>query len=131
MEESKWVCTVVINARFLLLTAKACMVLPRGHGKSNDVEHLGRLTMNLMQGYEKKSGAIGLDDPSAWSLEAITFLSDTTSAASVQELANVSLGIGQCVLKLKTTARALHEGGRGRGDAGRALPRNAQVNRPF
>merc|ERR1711939_1036149 len=50
------------------------------------LEQLSRLTMKLMQGYEKQAGIIGLDQPKCWSLEAVTFLSDTTSASSVQEL---------------------------------------------
>lgn len=75
------------------MTAKACRILCRGNDKCKDIEHLGRLTMNLMQGYEKDTGAIGLDDLEGWSLEAVTFLSDTTSAVSVRELAEVSLPI--------------------------------------
>lgn len=73
--------------------AKACRILSRGDDKCKDSEHLGRLTMNLMQGYEKDTGAIGLDDLEGWSLEAVTFLSDTTSAVSIRELVEVGFPI--------------------------------------
>jgi len=52
-----------------------------------DLEKLSRMTMKLMQGYEKKG--IGLDEPNSWSYDAVTFLSDTTSASSVRELSRV------------------------------------------
>ena len=45
--------------------------------------------MELMQGYAKEGGAVGVDDLDRWSASAVSFLSDTVSAASAAELAKV------------------------------------------
>jgi hypothetical protein len=58
---------------------------------TRDIGALGYITMELMQGYVKKDGAIGVDDPGCWSSDAVGFLSETTSATSVKELIKVSL----------------------------------------
>ncbi|KIV98749.1 uncharacterized protein PV09_09481 [Verruconis gallopava] len=72
-----------------ILAQVSCSIRPCRDGNCKDVQHLGRVTMKLMQGYEKETGAIGLDKPKGWSAEALTFLSDTTSMSSVQQLAKV------------------------------------------
>ena len=48
--------------------------------------------MELMQGYAKDDGAIGVDDLHRWldGSDAVGFLSETTSASSVGELMKVS-----------------------------------------
>jgi hypothetical protein len=47
--------------------------------------------MELMLGYAKDHGAIGLDDLDRWlNTQAADFLSETTSASSVGELMEVS-----------------------------------------
>ena len=48
--------------------------------------------MELMQGYAKDDGAIGVDDLHRWpeGSSAVRFLSETTSASSVGELMEVS-----------------------------------------
>jgi len=50
--------------------------------------------MELMQKYVKDDGAIGVDDLLRWpsNSNAVGFLSETTSAASVAELMEVSCG---------------------------------------
>lgn len=45
--------------------------------------------MELMDGYVKDGGSIGLDDPARWSPEALQFLGATTSASSAKELLKV------------------------------------------
>ena len=48
--------------------------------------------MELMQKYVKDGGAIGVDDLRQWPSDslAVTFLSETTSATSVERLMRVS-----------------------------------------
>jgi hypothetical protein len=50
------------------------------------------ITIELMQGYAKDDGAIGVDDLHRWpdGSDAVGFLSETTSASSVGELIKVS-----------------------------------------
>lgn len=57
-----------------------------------DVRALGRITMELMQKYDKDNGAIGIEDLDRWPSDsnAVAFLSTTTSAASVTGLMKVS-----------------------------------------
>jgi hypothetical protein len=83
--------------------------------------------MKLMQGYEKQTGVIGLDKPKGWSLEAVTFLSDTTSASSVQELARVGLSAHHCIQKLIAAAWTIRKRDMGEMDAGRTLPRDKTI----
>lgn len=47
--------------------------------------------MELMQGYVKEDGIIGVDDPDRWSPDTLSFLSDTTCTASVKGLVKVSM----------------------------------------
>ena len=42
-----------------------------------------------MQGYANEDGSVGVDDLERWSLEVVNFISETTSATSVQELIEV------------------------------------------
>jgi hypothetical protein len=51
--------------------------------------------MELMQGYVKEDGAVGVDDLLRWPSDshAVGFLSATTSASSVDELMKVSQDI--------------------------------------
>ena len=57
-----------------------------------DVEALGRIMMELMQKYTKEDGRVGIEDLERWpsDCDAVEFLSLTTSAASVNELREVS-----------------------------------------
>jgi hypothetical protein len=63
-----------------------------GSAELRDVRALGLITMELMQGYVKDDGAIGVDDLYRWpdSFDAVGFLSETTSASSVDEVMKVS-----------------------------------------
>lgn len=54
-----------------------------------DVRDLGRVMMELIQGYAKESDNVGLDNPQGWDIEVIDFLSATTSASSASELSKV------------------------------------------
>jgi hypothetical protein len=49
--------------------------------------------MQLMQGYQKDDGKIGVDDPLRWpqNSQAVHFLSETAFASSIFELKEVSL----------------------------------------
>ena len=47
--------------------------------------------MELMQGYVKEDGTIGVDDLGRWSRDTLNFLSDTTCTDLVEELMKVSL----------------------------------------
>ncbi len=47
--------------------------------------------MELMQGYVKEGHNVGLDDPNRWTIDALNFLSATTSASSISELMKVCL----------------------------------------
>ncbi|KGQ02857.1 hypothetical protein BBAD15_g11923 [Beauveria bassiana D1-5] len=51
-----------------------------------DIRRLGCVMMELMDGYVKDGGSVGLDDPSRWSPEAVQFLGATTSVSSAKEL---------------------------------------------
>jgi hypothetical protein len=46
--------------------------------------------MELMQGYVNEGTNVGVDEPDRWSLEAISFLSETTTALSAEDLLQVS-----------------------------------------
>lgn len=73
-----------------MLIVLVCSIRP-WHGQMEiDIRELSRVTMKLMQGYEKERHVVGLDRLETWSIQAVTFLSDTTSAASVRELMRVS-----------------------------------------
>lgn len=54
-----------------------------------DIRDLGRVMMELIQGYAKESDNVGLDNPQGWDIEVIDFLSATTSASSASELQKV------------------------------------------
>ena len=56
--------------------------------------------MELMQGYVKENGAVGVDDLDRWPIDsdAVNFLSRTTSATSVAELMGVSSSSVSCAV---------------------------------
>ncbi|KAM3533715.1 hypothetical protein MY4038_003030 [Beauveria bassiana] len=56
-----------------------------------DIRRLGCVMMELMDGYVKDGGSVGLDDPSRWSPEAVQFLGATTSVSSAKDLLLVRL----------------------------------------
>jgi hypothetical protein len=56
-----------------------------------NIQDLGYIMMELMQGYVKEGPHVGLDDPERWSMDTVNFLSTTTSASSVDELKKVCL----------------------------------------
>lgn len=60
--------------------------------QSRDLKALSSITMELMQGYTKDDGVVGVDNLHRWpsGSDAVCFLSDTTSALSVNELLKVS-----------------------------------------
>jgi hypothetical protein len=55
----------------------------------DDIRRLGNVMMELMDGYVKEDGNIGVDNPGRWSPDALNFLSATTSASSAKELRQV------------------------------------------
>lgn len=54
-----------------------------------DIRDLAYVMMELMEGYVKKGHNVGLDEPSRWHPEVVSFLSATTSALSADELLQV------------------------------------------
>ena len=58
---------------------------------SKDIRDLGLIMMELIQGYVKDNGAVGIDKPELWEFNTLRFLSDTTSVSKVGELLKVRL----------------------------------------
>ncbi|KAI9696007.1 MAG: hypothetical protein M1836_005838 [Candelina mexicana] len=60
------------------------------HDDHQDLRAVGRIAMELMQKYVKDDDAVGVEDLNRWpsSSKAVVFLSETTSAVSVNELIN-------------------------------------------
>ncbi|KAI1382575.1 uncharacterized protein F4822DRAFT_441800 [Hypoxylon trugodes] len=58
-----------------------------------DIRDLGNVIMELMQGYPKDDGAVGIEDLERWPADsrAVEFLSATTWASKISELANLPL----------------------------------------
>lgn len=54
-----------------------------------DIRRLGKVMMELMDGYVKDNGSVGLDDTQRWGPEAVHFLCATTTASSAKELLDV------------------------------------------
>lgn len=56
--------------------------------------------MEMMQGYVKEDGAVGVDDLTRWpsDSDAVSFLSQTTSATSITALMKVSGGFAYCAI---------------------------------
>jgi hypothetical protein len=67
-----------------------CVWRPAQDSSYRDIRALSSITMELMQGYVKENGAIGVDNPNRWSDNALDFLSQTTSATSAAALAKAS-----------------------------------------
>ncbi|KFZ16912.1 hypothetical protein V501_02011 [Pseudogymnoascus sp. VKM F-4519 (FW-2642)] len=65
-----------------------CCDKPLGIEEPRDVRALGIITMELMQKYTQDNGAVGVENLDRWpsDSDAVTFLSETTSAASAREL---------------------------------------------
>jgi hypothetical protein len=59
--------------------------------ESRYIRALGYIVMELMQGYVKEDGAIGVDDLIRWPADsnAVKFLSTTVTATSLNELIKV------------------------------------------
>ena len=70
---------------------EAC--LARSQGPSRNLRDLSSIMMKLMQGHVKENGAVGVDNTNLWPLssDAVTFLSEITSATTATELLNVGL----------------------------------------
>ncbi|KAH8799662.1 kinase-like domain-containing protein [Xylogone sp. PMI_703] len=67
---------------------ECCHTHPLGSVSRRDIRALSLITMELMQGYAKDDRVIGVDDLHRWpnGSDAVSFLSETTSASSVGEL---------------------------------------------
>jgi hypothetical protein len=66
-----------------------------GDTESRNIRALSFITIELMQKYVKNGGAVGVGDLRRWLSDsmAMAFLSETTSATSVERLMRVSEGI--------------------------------------
>ena len=73
---------------------ECCHIRSLGDTEPRDIRALSFITMELMQKYVKDGGAVGVDDLRRWPSDskAVGFLSETTSATSVDRLMNVSEG---------------------------------------
>ncbi|KAM3547201.1 hypothetical protein ARSEF4850_010161, partial [Beauveria asiatica] len=85
------------NLRHNHLTCSNILLDPNGRVKlsqedcvesssQKDIRDLGRVMMELIQGYAKENENVGLDNPQGWDMEVLDFLSATTSASSASEL---------------------------------------------
>ena len=65
-------------------------------GARQDIKALSLVTMELMQGYTKDDGAVGIDDLGRWPSDsrAVDFLSVTTSVNEIARLGKVREGCG-------------------------------------
>jgi hypothetical protein len=70
---------------------ESCELLKYNSIESQYIRALGYIVMELMQGYAKEDGAIGIDDLIRWPADskAVKFLSTTVSATSLDELIQV------------------------------------------
>jgi hypothetical protein len=73
---------------------ECCHDRPLADTEPRDIRALSFITMELMQKYVKDRGAVGVDDLHRWPSDskAVRFLSETTSATSVERLMKVSGG---------------------------------------
>jgi hypothetical protein len=71
-----------------------CHTRPLADTEPRDIRALSSITMELMQKYVKDGGAVGVDDLHRWPSDsnAVGFLSETTSATSVERLMKVGEG---------------------------------------
>jgi hypothetical protein len=71
---------------------ECCHDRPLTDTEPRDLRALSSITMELMQKYVKDGGAVGVDDLRRWPSDskAVGFLSETTSATSVERLMKVS-----------------------------------------
>jgi len=69
-------------------------------GVSQYVEALSSIVTELMNGYVKEDGAVGVDDLRRWppGSNAVSFLSETTSATSVFKLIKVRRRLTSCTI---------------------------------
>ena len=81
------------NSRFpfsneQIASPECCKSLPHNGTESRHVRALGVIVMELMQGYAKEDGAVGIDDLFRWPSDsiAVNFLSTTVTASSVGAL---------------------------------------------
>ena len=65
-----------------------------------DIRALKGVTMDLMQGYRKEDGVVGVGDVVRWPLDsnAVRFLAQTTSTTSIANLMEVGLNLVDLVL---------------------------------
>ncbi|KAH6692796.1 kinase-like domain-containing protein [Leptodontidium sp. MPI-SDFR-AT-0119] len=89
-------CSVILlsaQGNLKIVTNLQCCETVDGKGEPRDVRALSLIMMELMQKYVKDDGAVGVDNLRRWSsdCDAVTFLSETTSAASALELQSHSL----------------------------------------
>ena len=74
--------------------------IPASNGASQYMEALSSIVTELMNGYVKEDGAVGVDDLHRWppGSNAVSFLSETTSAASIFKLIKVSWKLTSCTM---------------------------------
>lgn len=73
------------------MSQECCESRPHGGTGIRHLSALSVIVMELMQGYSKEDGAIGVDDLDRWPLDsnAVNFLSMTEFVTSVVELTKV------------------------------------------
>ena len=74
------------------LSNECCKLPPQSSTESRYIKALGMAIMELMHGYSKENGAVGVEDLYRWPSDcnAVDFLSTTVTAKSLMELAKVS-----------------------------------------
>jgi hypothetical protein len=84
------------------VSKECCKLRPQNSTESRYIKALGMVIMELMQGYPKEDGAVGVDDLYRWPSDcnAVNFLSTTVTATTLVELAKVSRSQLLCVVTL-------------------------------
>lgn len=99
-----------------------CRKVDTSHNDQRDLRAVGRIAMELMQKYVKDDDAVGVEDLNRWpsTSKAVIFLSETTSAVSVNEL--IQVGRHVCSNDRLTSLASSHPfslaGGRAEVDGG-------------
>ncbi|PGG96173.1 hypothetical protein AJ79_09705 [Helicocarpus griseus UAMH5409] len=87
-----------LNGKIQIACLEECQRRISDDWQKEDVLAVAKITMNLMQKYSKDDGAIGVDNLDRWPFNslAVSFLSTTSSADSIEELRQHHLIRGIC-----------------------------------
>ena len=99
-----------------------CRKVDSSHDDHRDLRAVDRIAMELMQKYVKDDDAVGVEDLNRWpsTSKAVVFLSETTSAVSVNELIQVGRQVcsSDRLTSLESSNPVFLAGGRAEVDGG-------------